>query len=115
MKVTKSNQNYLFKNVCTNYVQCGIISMEVQIMAVALKDERIDFRANSNQKSILERAAELKHVSLSSYVLTSSLKQAQLDIAENEVILLSERDRNLIMSALENPPEPNEALKGLFK
>ena len=84
-------------------------------MAVALKDERIDFRANSNQKSILERAAELKHVSLSSYVLTSSLKQAQLDIAENEVILLSERNRNLIMSALENPPEPNEALKGLFK
>ena len=84
-------------------------------MAVALKDERIDFRANSNQKSILERAAELKHVSLSSYVLTSSLKQAQIDIAENEIVVLSERDRNLIMSALENPPEPNEALKGLFK
>ena len=84
-------------------------------MAVAIKDERIDLRANSNQKSIIERAAELKHVSLSSYVLTSSLKQAQSDIAENEIIELSERDRNLIMSALENPPEPNEALKGLFK
>lgn len=84
-------------------------------MAVALKDERIDLRANSNQKSILERAAEINHVSLSSYVLASSLKQAQLDIAENELIVLSERDKNLIMSALENPPEPNEALKGLFK
>ena len=84
-------------------------------MAVALKDERIDLRANSNQKSILERAAEINHVSLSSYVLASSLKQAQLDISENELIVLSERDKNLIMSALDNPPEPNEALKGLFK
>jgi len=63
-------------------------------MAVALKDERIDFRANSNQKILLERAAELKHVSLSSYVLTSSLKQAQIDLAENEVLVLSNRDRD---------------------
>ena len=85
------------------------------IMAVALKDERIDFRANSTQKTLLERAAELKHVSLSSYVLTSSLKQAQIDLAENEVIVLSNRDRDLVMAALENPPEPNEALKGLFR
>ena len=31
-------------------------------MAAAVKDERIDFRANSEQKTLLERAAELKHV-----------------------------------------------------
>lgn len=84
-------------------------------MAVAIKDVRIDLRASANQKTLLEQAAELKHVSLSSYVLASSLKQAQLDLAENETLLLSNRDRNLVMSILENPPEPNEALKGLFK
>lgn len=83
-------------------------------MAVVLKDERIDFRASSKQKTLLERAAELKHVSLSSYILTSSLKQAQIDLAENEALVLSDRDRELVMDALENPPEPNEALKGLF-
>ena len=84
-------------------------------MAVALKNERIDLRANITQKTLLERAAELKHVSLSSYILTSSLKQAQADLAENEIIVLSEADRELLMSALENPPLPNEALKNLFK
>ena len=51
-----------------------IFRKDKTVMAIALKDERIDFRANSNQKTLLERAAELKHVSLSSYVLTSSLK-----------------------------------------
>ena len=84
-------------------------------MAVAIKDVRIDLRANANQKNILEQAAELKHISLSSYILASSLKQAQLDLTENETLLLSNRDRDFVMNIPENPPEPNEALKGLFK
>ena len=29
--------------------------------------------------------------------------------------ILSNKDRDLVMAALENPPEPNEALKGLFR
>lgn len=84
-------------------------------MAVAVKDSRVDFRLSDVQKSLLERAAEIKHLSLSSYILSSSIKQAELDIAENEMLILSNRDRDLVMSALENPPEPNEALKGLFR
>jgi len=84
-------------------------------MAVLLKDVRIDFRANLNQKSLLEKAAELKHTSLSSYILNSSLKQAEIDLKENENLILSNRDRDLVMNLLENPPEPNDSLKGLFK
>ena len=84
-------------------------------MAVAVKDSRVDFRVSDVQKSLLERAAEIKHLSLSSYILSSSIKQAEQDIAENEMLILSNRDRDLVMSALENPPEPNEALRGMFK
>ena len=84
-------------------------------MAVAVKDSRVDFRVSDVQKSLLERAAEIKHLSLSSYILSSSIKQAEQDIADNEMLILSNRDRDLVMSALENPPEPNEALKGMFK
>ena len=84
-------------------------------MAVAVKDSRVDFRVSDVQKSLLERAAEIKHLSLSSYILSSSIKQAELDIAENEMLILSNRDRDLVMSALGNPPEPNEALRGMFK
>ena len=43
------------------------------------------------------------------------LKDKRIDLAENELIVLSNRDRELIMTALENPPEPNEALKNLFR
>ena len=82
-------------------------------MAVALKKERIDIRVNSN--TIIERAAELKQIPLSQYILSTSLKQAQIDLAENEVFLLSIQNRDIVIQALENPPEPNDALKDLFK
>ncbi len=81
----------------------------------ALKNERIDLRTNDEEKKLLERAAELKHLSLSSYIITTSLKQAKIDLDEEEVLLLSNQDRNLILAALENPPEPTEALKRLFR
>ena len=44
-----------------------------------------------------------------------ALKQAQIDLAENSTLVLSNRDRDLMMNALDNPPEPNEALKRLFQ
>lgn len=81
----------------------------------ALKNERIDLRTNDEEKKLLERAAELKHLSLSSYIITTSLKQAKIDLDEEEVLLLANQDRNRILAALENPPEPNEALKRLFR
>lgn len=42
-------------------------------------------------------------------------KQSEQDLKESEKIILSNRDRDLVMSVLGNPPEPNKALKGLFK
>lgn len=99
----------------TAAAQYAIVWAEA-IMAVAvLKKERIGFTANSEQKSLLKSAARLKNLPLSSYILSCSLRQAQIDLAENETLLLFVRDRDTIMSALESPPAPNAALKELFK
>ena len=101
--------------LCVQMLYVVLFLREEAGMAIALKDVRIDLRTNFSQKSLLERAAELKHTSLSSYILSTSLKQAHLDLAENETLILSNQDRDLVMDLLDNPPEPNEALKGLFK
>ena len=85
-------------------------------MAVSIaKLDRIDLRTNSEEKNFLERAAQINHLSLSSYIITTCLKQAKLDLEKEETMILSNKDRDLVMSALSNPPEPNDALKGLFK
>ena len=84
-------------------------------MAVSLKNNRIDLRVDDLNKETLERAAQIKNLSLTAYITSVSLNQAKLDIQENETLFLSNKDRDLVYQLLENTPEPNEALKELFK
>lgn len=98
------------------YVHNGIIALEVNMAVVsAYKDGRINLRTSLDDKSLLEKAASLRHLTLSSYIIATSLRQAQIDLEEQETLLVSNRERDLIMNALENPPAPNSALKKLFK
>ncbi|MBN3925086.1 DUF1778 domain-containing protein [Nostoc sp. NMS4] len=75
------------------------------------KDCRIDLRVTQEQKELLERAASLKGISLSAYTLFHVLPVAKEDIDANERLVLSNLDRDLFMSVMENPPE----LKGKLK
>ena len=78
------------------------------------RSERIDLRTNSEVKSIIERAAQLRHTTISAYLLDSALQKAIQDIRETETLLIHDSDREMFFSALANPPEPNEALYALF-
>ena len=84
-------------------------------MAAQVKENRIEFRLPSDAKKTIEDAARLSNISLSSYILSVVLKQAKLDLEQNEVISLNNKDRDLLMAALTNPPKPNDSLKALFK
>ena len=75
------------------------------------KDSRIDLRVTGEQKALLEQAASIKGVSLSAYTLLHLLPLARQDIENQEKLTLSNRDRDLFFSALENPPK----LKGKLK
>ena len=84
-------------------------------MAIAIKEKRIEFRVSDDAKKIIEQAAALSNISVSSYILSVVLKQAKLDLEQNELITLNNRERDSLMRALECPPKPNEALRSLFK
>ncbi len=75
------------------------------------KDNRIDLRVTQAQKELLEKAASLRGVSLSAYTILHLLPLAQQEIAAQEKLVLSDRDRDLFLSKIENPPELNEKLK----
>ena len=74
------------------------------------KDERIDLRLSSEHKELLEKAAALAGVSVSSYVLSNSLVVARKDLSNHQKLQLSDRDRDLFIAAIINPPAPNLAL-----
>ena len=75
------------------------------------KNSRIDLRVTGEQKALLEKAASIKGVSLSAYTLLHLLPQAQKDLEAIERLTLTDRDRDLFLSAIANPPE----LKGKLK
>lgn len=83
-------------------------------MPTLSKEDRINIRIDSSNKAVLEQAALLKNLSLSSYIVSVCLNQARADIEENETLVLNNQDRDLVLKLLSEPPEPNDALKGLF-
>ncbi|MCQ2792787.1 MAG: DUF1778 domain-containing protein [Bacilli bacterium] len=84
-------------------------------MAILVKQERIDLRVAKEDKALLDRAATSQNLSLSSYIMSICLKQAQIDLVKQESIKLSNHDWRILMQELDNPSKPNSALKKLFK
>ena len=84
-------------------------------MAIVTKTSRLDIRLSDDEKSIIEKAALINHQSLSSYIISVLTKQAQIDIVNNEMITLSNADRDFILDLLNNPGEPNNSLVELTK
>ena len=79
------------------------------------KKSRLDLRVSLREKELLERAASLKGISVSSYLLSNSIQAATKDIESHEKLVLSDNDRDLFLSLMENPPEPNQALKSAMR
>lgn len=84
-------------------------------MKTQLSEERISMRTNVETKRFLEAAAVLSgYNNLSSFILTTAYKEAQRIIDDSPSRVLSNRDRDLVLDLLNNPPEPNHRLKGLL-
>lgn len=68
-------------------------------------------------KKTLEKAAAQRNINLNEYLLEIALEAAEkVSLSRiTEEIVLSERDWDIFVSALENPPEPSEALKAAIK
>jgi len=79
------------------------------------KTTTIELTFTEEELTILKKAAALRFLSLNEYLLEVGLKTAAEPLPPPEEIVLSERDWEIFTSALENPPEPNEALKAAFK
>jgi uncharacterized protein (DUF1778 family) len=78
------------------------------------KEDRLQVRLNADAKSMLQRAAGYHHKTVSQFVLTTALTEAEKVIREHESIALSTADWKVFCEALDNPPPPNAALREAF-
>lgn len=72
--------------------------------------ERLEARISPDQKTLFKKAAALEGRTLTDFVIDCVVQEARRVVQENETLKLSQRDRQLFVEALLNPPAPNQAL-----
>lgn len=73
--------------------------------------ERLEARLLPEQKRRIERAASHKGLSVSDFVVQAADEAAGRAIEQHEAWVLKEEDWKVFLDAIENPAEPNDALK----
>ena len=72
---------------------------------------RLEARISPDALSMVKRAAEIQGRSVSDFVVAAAQEAAHRTIEETAIIRLSIEDQQVLMEAILNPPEPNEALR----
>jgi uncharacterized protein (DUF1778 family) len=54
----------------------------------AKRSERIDIRMDAEVKAVIERAAQLRHTSISAYLVDSALEKAKAELRAMETLSL---------------------------
>ena len=71
----------------------------------------IEMRVKPSDKESMSRAAELSGVKLTTFVRTSAAREAERILREHQTTTLSERDRQTLLEALDNPSPPTPAAR----
>ncbi|WP_440617175.1 DUF1778 domain-containing protein [Cysteiniphilum sp. 6C5] len=79
------------------------------------KSARIEFKVTDDSKAIFERAAQLMGVSLTEFGVRAMMSFAKKVTTEQNLIKLTLSQQKNFLTALENPPETNDALKKAYQ
>ena len=74
------------------------------------KNERINLRLKSSAKSLIERAAEFEGQTVSHFILSSALEQAEKTVQEHEIMTLNAKNSRIFFEALAAPVRFNRKL-----
>lgn len=78
------------------------------------RDDRLEFRVPPREKSMLKRAADVEHKTLSAYLLDKGLTAAAETLAERTEFRLSARQYDAFVAALDAPVKPRLRLEKLL-
>ena len=79
-------------------------------MAIAETTERLEARITPDQKDLFKRAASLRGVTLTDFVVSSVHEAAVRTLEAIHVIEFGRRDQQAFVAALLNPEAPNAKL-----
>lgn len=76
---------------------------------------RLNFRLPLEIKERIENAALVSGVTVTDFAITALVNTAEEVLEKHHTRMLTKRDRDTFLEMLENPPQPNEALKKAVK
>ncbi|ENU79258.1 hypothetical protein F975_02899 [Acinetobacter sp. ANC 3789] len=79
-----------------------------------LATERINVRSTIDAKNVIEQAANLLGLSVSSFMIQSSFERAKELLKSNHELKVNNADRDMLMNLLENPRPANDEMKKLM-
>jgi uncharacterized protein (DUF1778 family) len=80
-------------------------------MSRSTRDERIDLRISSELKRLIEQAAALSGMTTSNFIAGTVVARSREVVREAETIRLSNRDRDIFLSLLnDEEARPNAAM-----
>lgn len=82
--------------------------------AITTNESRINLRTSADTKAMIERAAALMGTTVSSFMLQNAYEAARRVVADYDTLMLTQRDFEAFASSMENPPEPQAALRELM-
>lgn len=79
------------------------------------RNARLDLRLSLANRDVIEQAASFSGQTLSEFVVSSSLQNARKIMVEQERLILTDRERDLFLKALDDSTPPNKALRDAAK
>jgi uncharacterized protein (DUF1778 family) len=73
----------------------------------ARKEDTIEVRAATNTKALLAAAARVRHTSMSEFILSSAIREAENALADQRVFQVSDENWAAFMSILDAPSVPD--------
>lgn len=79
-----------------------------------LATERINIRSTKDAKNVIEQAANLLGLSVSSFMMQASFERATDLLKSNQELKVNNADRDMLMHLLDNPRPANDEMKKLM-
>lgn len=70
---------------------------------------------SDEQRVLIEMAAESRGLTMTAFIRSSALKEAHDILKQSQLLLLSDRDWDVLTQLVDVPPEPNQGLRSLLK
>lgn len=78
-------------------------------------ESRLNFRLPSEAKQRIEKAAVVSGLTVTDFAVHILVSRANEVLERHHTRQLSDRDRDIFLEMLKNPPEPNEVLRKAVK